>query len=118
MKVTKFEDLIVWQKSIDIAVILHIHFEKHTDFGYSNQIRRAAFSISNNIAEGFERSTNQDFIRFLNIAKGSCSEVKSMLYLGFKLGYYSDIEMKKYFNLIDEIGKMIYSLSKSLNIKN
>jgi len=118
MKVTKFEDLKVWQKSIDIAVILCKHFEKHTDFEYSNQIRRAAFSISNNIAEGFERSTNKDFNRFLNIAKGSCSEVKSMLYLGFKLGYFTDFDMKKYFSQIDEIGKMIYSLSKTLTTKN
>jgi four helix bundle protein len=61
MKIIKFEDLLVWQKSIDITVLIYKHFEKHPDFGYSNQIRRASISISNNIAEGFERSTNKDF---------------------------------------------------------
>ncbi len=54
MKIIKFEDLLVWQKSIDITVLIYKHFEKHPDFGYSNQIRRASISISNNIAEGFE----------------------------------------------------------------
>jgi four helix bundle protein len=114
MKILKFEDLLVWQKSIEITVKIYNHFEKHPDFGYSNQIRRASISISNNIAEGFERSTNKDFNRFLYIAKGSCSEVKSMLFLGFKLGYFSDHEMKHLFSQLDEIGKMLFGLSKSL----
>ncbi len=118
MKVHKFEDLIVWQKSIVFTVKLYRHFEKHPDFGYSNQIRRASVSISNNIAEGFDRSTPKDFNRFLNIAKGSCSEVKSMLFLGFQLGYFSDLEMHQYFTEVDEIGKMLFGLSKSLVRKN
>ena len=117
MKVLKFEDLIVWQKSIDLTVLLYRHFEKHQDYSYSNQIRRAAISISNNIAEGFDRSTSKDFNRFLYIAKGSCSEVKSMLFLGFLLGYFSDLEMKQYFIEVDEIGKMLFGLSKSLERK-
>ena len=114
MKILKFEDLLVWQKSIEITVKIYNHFEKHPDFGYSNQIRRASISISNNIAEGFERSTNKDFNRFLYIAKDSCSEVKSMLFLGLKLGYFSDHEMKYFFSQLDEIGKMLFGLSKSL----
>ena len=117
MKVLKFEDLIVWQKSIDLTVLLYRHFEKHQDYSYSNQIRRAAISISNNIAEGFDRSTSKDFNRFLYIAKGSCSEVKSMLFLGVQLGYFSDLEMKQYFIEVDEIGKMLFGLSKSLERK-
>ncbi len=114
MKIQKFEDLIVWQKSIVIAFKLYKHFENHPDLGYSNQIRRASVSISNNIAEGFERSTNKDFKRFIYIAKGSCSEVKSMIYLGFQLGYFTEIEIKRFTNSIDEIGKMLFALSKSL----
>jgi four helix bundle protein len=73
MKIQKFEDLIVWQKSIEITTQLYKHFSKHQDFGYVNQIRRASISISNNIAEGFERNSKKDFNRFLYIAKGSCS---------------------------------------------
>jgi four helix bundle protein len=115
MKVFKFEDLIVWQKSIDLTVRLYKHFERHVDLGYSNQIRRASVSISNNIAEGFDRSTPKDFNRFLIIAKGSCSEVKSMLILGFRLGYFSDVEKQYFFDQVDEIGKMLFGLSRSLN---
>jgi four helix bundle protein len=115
MKVLKFEDLIVWQKSIDISVKIYRHFEKHADFGYANQIRRASVSISNNIAEGFERSTTKDFNRYLIMAKGSCSEVKSMLLLGFRLGYFSDVEMQHFFIQIEEIDKMLFGLSNSLN---
>ena len=116
MKVRKFEELIVWQKSIEIAVQLYKHFDRHPDFGFTNQIKRASISISNNIAEGFERNSNKDFNRFLYFAKGSSSEVKSMLILGNRLGYFSDEEMKYYFYQIDEIGKMLYKLSISLPI--
>lgn len=118
MKVKKFEDLIVWQKSIEITVEIYRHFERHHDFGYSNQIRRASISISNNIAEGYERNSKKDFNRFLYIAKGSCSEVKSMLFLGNRLGYFSDLEIIHFYSRIDEIGKMLYGLSNSLNTTN
>jgi hypothetical protein len=116
MKVCKFEELIVWQKSIEIAVQLYKHFDKHPDFGFTNQLKRASISISNNIAEGFERNSNKDFNRFLYIAKGSASEVKSMVILGNRLGYFSNQEMKSYYMQIDEIGRMLYRLSISLPI--
>jgi four helix bundle protein len=118
MKIQKFEDLIVWQKSIEITVAIYRHFEKHYDFGYSNQIRRASISISNNIAEGFERNSKKDFNRFLYIAKGSCSEVKSMLFLGNRLGYFTNKEINHFYECIDEIGRMLYGLSNSLNTDN
>lgn len=118
MKVKKFEDFIVWQKSIEIAVEIYRHFERHHDFGYTNQIKRASISISNNIAEGYERNSKKDFNRFLYIAKGSCSEVKSMLFLGNRLGYFTDSEIKHFYTRIDEIGKMLYGLSNSLNTSN
>jgi four helix bundle protein len=118
MKIQKFEDLIVWQKSIEITVEIYKHFERHQDFGYSNQIRRASISISNNIAEGYERNSKKDFNRFLYIAKGSCSEVKSMLFLGNRLGYFTDKEIRHFYERIDEIGKMLYGLSNSLSNDN
>lgn len=65
---------------------------------------------------GFERNSNKDFNRFLYFAKGSSSEVKSMLILGNRLGYLSGVEMKYYYYQIDEIGKMLYKLSISLPI--
>jgi four helix bundle protein len=84
------------------------------DTGFKNQIFRAAVSISNNIAEGFERNSDADFARFLYISKGSCSEVKSMLYLAEKLNYLnketSDIILVK----ATEISKILSGLIKAI----
>ena len=87
MSVKRFEDLIAWQKAQDLAVEVYRHFSESKDFGFRNQICDAAVSISNNIAEGFYRSSKADFTRFLYFSLGSCSEIKSMLYLADKLNY-------------------------------
>ena len=115
MKIKKFEDLLVWQKAIELTVDLYACLEKVNDFGFKNQIQRASLSISNNLAEGFERGSDRDFKRFLFIAQGSCSEVKSMLYVGVRLKY---IRTDSYFELnqrVVEIGKMLFGLSNSLS---
>lgn len=64
MTVQRFEDLLVWQKSQDLAVNIYKTFRDTKDFSFRDQIRRAAISVSNNIAEGFERNSNADFSRF------------------------------------------------------
>lgn len=87
MKVQKFEDLIAWQKAQDLAVDVYAAFGELKDWEFKDQICRAAVSISNNIAEGFGRQSKKEFIRFLYIALGSASEVKSMLYLAIRLNY-------------------------------
>jgi four helix bundle protein len=114
MTITKFEEIIAWQKSQDLCVEIYFIFQDLNDFGFKNQIQRASVSISNNIAEGFDRMSYREFVRFLYIALGSCSEVKSMLYLSYKLNYLS-IEQSE--NLIDksnEVGKIIRGLIKSI----
>lgn len=85
MTVQRFEDLKVWQKSQDLAVKIYGQFSGIRDFGFRDQITRASVSISNNIAEGFERSSNADFKRFLYFSLASNSEVGSMLYLSERL---------------------------------
>jgi four helix bundle protein len=115
MKIKKFEDLLVWQKAVELTVDLYACMEKVNDFGFKNQIQRASLSISNNLAEGFERGSDRDFKRFLFIAQGSCSEVKSMLYVGVRLKY---IRTDSYIELnqrVVEIGKMLFGLSNSLS---
>ncbi|MEN9729393.1 MAG: hypothetical protein RLZ91_510 [Bacteroidota bacterium] len=115
MKIKKFEDLLVWQKAVELTVDLYACLEKVNDFGFKNQIQRASLSISNNLAEGFERGSDRDFKRFLFIAQGSCSEVKSMLYVGVRLKY---IRTDSYIELnqrVVEIGKMLFGLSNSLS---
>lgn len=115
MRVSKFEDLLVWQKSIDLAIIVYKLFEKNQDRGFKNQIQRASVSIANNIAEGFDRSSDKEFKRFLFIALGSASEVRSMNYLALKLNYVSTEEYIKCNNSLIEISKMLNGLSRSLN---
>ena len=67
MKILKFEDIIAWQKAQDLAINIYTVFGSLKDFGFKGQIYRAAISVSNNIAEGFDRSSDADFSRFLFI---------------------------------------------------
>jgi four helix bundle protein len=90
MKIKSFEEIVAWQKAQNLAVEIYSSFKEVKDFGFKDQIFRAVVSISNNIAEGFDRSSDADFVRFLYISLGSCSEVKSMLYLAVKLNYISE----------------------------
>jgi len=92
MKIEKFEDIVAWQKSGELSLSIYEAFKDNSDFAFKNQIQRAVVSIMNNIAEGFERKGNKEFKHFLFIAKGSCGEVKSMLYLALKLNYLSKNE--------------------------
>src|SRR6187402_3930773 len=93
MAITRFEDIIAWQKGQDLALVVYTNFRDSRDFGFKDQICRAAISVSNNIAEGFDRSSDKEFIRYLNIARSSCNEVKSMVYLAERLGYL-DVERR------------------------
>jgi len=89
-KVTCFEDLFIWQRSIDFAKEIYLLTDRKglkTDFGLKGQMRDAAVSISTNIAEGFERRSRKEYLNFLNIAKGSAGEVRSLLVVAFEVGY-------------------------------
>ncbi|MFH1286744.1 MAG: four helix bundle protein [Candidatus Magasanikbacteria bacterium] len=114
MKVDKFEDIIAWQKAGKLSIQIYRAFKNNRDFGFRDQIRRASVSIMNNIAEGFERQSNKEFVRFLYIAKGSCGEVRSMLYIAIKLSYISDKEFQDFYGTSVEISKILSGLIKSL----
>jgi four helix bundle protein len=90
MVIKRFEDIIAWQKSQDLAVEIYGAFDSIKDYDFRNQICRAVVSISNNIAEGFDRSSDADFSRFLYIAISSSSETRSMLYLAGSLIYFNN----------------------------
>lgn len=115
MAIQKFEDIIAWQKSQDFAVIIYSVFAQSKDFDFKAQICRAVISISNNIAEGFDRSSDADFTRFLYFAISSCSEVKSMLHLADKLQYISSTQKDSLLQDANEISMIIRGLLKSLN---
>jgi len=114
MAIQKFEDIIAWQKAQDLAVEIYAVFRTSKDFGFRDQICRAVVSVSNNIAEGFDRSSDADFKRFLYISIASCSEVKSMLHLAEKLTYISDEQKVNLLKNADEVSKITRGLIKSL----
>ena len=114
MEIKRFEDIIAWQKSGSLSLEIYNTFKNCSDFCFLNQIRRAVISIMNNIAEGFERNTNKEFRNFLFIAKGSCAEVRSMLYLGYRLNYINGEQFNKLTSLAIEILKLLSGLIKTL----
>lgn len=85
-KIEKFEDLRIWEEGINLTVEIYNAFRDCRDFGLRDQIQRAAVSIPSNIAEGFDRQTNNEFIRFLRIAKGSCAELRTQLIISQRVG--------------------------------
>ena len=113
MAVKYFEDLEVWKEARRLikeiyAATQDARFSK--DFGLRDQIRRAAVSVMSNIAEGFERGGNQEFIQFLYIAKGSCGEVRSQLYVALDQGYLSRDQFDQMLNSFKRISGMLSSL--------
>ena len=89
-RVDSFEQLIAWQKSRDLCRLVYEMTSKPPlarDFGYTGQLQRAAVSVMSNIAEGFERAGRGELHQFLSVAKGSCAEVRSLLYVGLDAGY-------------------------------
>lgn len=116
-KFNSFEEITSWQKArelnSEIYTITNIN-EFSKDSGLKNQIRRASISVSSNIAEGFERETTKEFIRFLYIAKASAGEVRSQLYLAFDLKYIIEEEFKELKLKVEEISKLLSGLIKYL----
>lgn len=105
-KIEKLEDLIAWQKSrILVKIIYEITRQPGfiKDFSLASQIQRAAVSIMSNLAEGFERGSPAEFHRFLFMAKGSCAEVRSLLYVAYDIGYLQKQEFERVFSQADEI---------------
>jgi len=116
----KYEDLIVWQKAMDLVVEVY----KATKllpvdemYALSNQMKRAAVSIPSNIAEGQERNSTKDFIKYLHIAKGSKSELETQLLICVRLQYLTPPQIETVQCLLTEIGKMLNSLIQSLSAR-
>lgn len=114
MKIEKFEDILSWQKAKEVSIQIYEIFDINTDYSFKNQIQKAAISIMNNIAEGFERGSKKEFVKFLYIARGSCGEVRSMLYIAEILNYIDKKQFQYLMNNCIEISKLIYGLIRSL----
>ena len=114
MKINRFEDIIAWQKAMALCVKVYNLFKEHKDFSFKDQIQRAAVSITNNIAEGFERKSNNEFQYFLYVAKGSSGEVRSMLYLAIRLGIITEKEGNELITDSEEVSKILFGFIKAL----
>lgn len=120
IKIDKFEDLIAWQKARELAreiydVTSRGEFAK--DYGLRDQIRKAVVSIMSNIAEGFDRGGRPEFHQFVVIAKGSCAEVRSQLYVAHDIGYISKEEFNRLNDMTLELSRILGGLRKSLDKK-
>jgi four helix bundle protein len=114
MRIDRFEDIIAWQKSKNLTVEIYFLFTDHKDFGFKDQIQRASVSIMNNIAEGFERKSNNEFKQYLYIAKGSCGEVRSMIILSKELKKITDAKAIELIHQAEEVSKMLSGFIKTL----
>lgn len=112
--IQRFEDIIAWQKSQDLTILIYETFKNCRDFSFVDQIKRAVVSISNNIAEGFDRHSKKEFANFLYIARGSCSEVRSMLHLSQRLNLIDDKTHSTLVEKSNEIARILTKLISSL----
>jgi len=117
-KIETFEDLKVWQKGIDLVKQIYLRTkegELSKDFGLRDQLRRATISIPTNIAEGFERYSRKEYLNFLNIAKGSAGEVRSLLRVALEVGYLDQPTYTQLSNQAMELSRMLSNQIQSIN---
>jgi four helix bundle protein len=108
-----FKELKVWQEAKELAIEIYKTTNQgklKTDFGLREQIQKAAVSIASNIAEGYERNSDKDFIRFLFIAKGSLSELVTQLEIASGIGYLENDILEDFTNKCNKIGSMLTRL--------
>jgi four helix bundle protein len=113
----KFEDIMAWQKARQATKLVYqitSNGDFSRDFGLRDQIRRASVSIMANIAEGYGRRSDKEFSNFLNIAHGSIAETQSHLYAALDLNYLPQNDFGKIYSLLDEVSKMVMSLTQHL----
>jgi four helix bundle protein len=110
-RIESFEDLRVWQNGIELVKAVYLltkDGDLNKDFGLRDQLRRAAVSIPTNIAEEFERASRKEYLQFLNIAKGSAGEVRSLLTVALEIGYLDQARH-------DKLRDAVITISKSLS---
>ena len=116
-RIERFEDLIAWQKARVLTKEVYELTRKQpfaNDFGLCGQIQRAVVSIMSNIAEGFERGGRAEFHQFLVVAKASCAEVRSILYIALNIGYINSEDFNKVNDLALEVGRIIGGMRASV----
>lgn len=116
-RIERFEDLIAWQKAREMTKEIYRITQEGLfakDFGLRDQIRRSSVSVMSNIAEGFERGGRGEFHQFLVIAKGSCAEVRSQLYVSLDVGYISQAKFDSIMDSAIEVSRIIGGLRSAV----
>ena len=116
-RIEKFEDIEAWKlarRATKLVYEVSLTERLCRDFALVNQIRRASISILSNIAEGFEREGNKEFLQFLSIAKGSCGEVRAQLYIAFDQNYIDEATFSSISETLKETSRTISGLMKYL----
>jgi four helix bundle protein len=119
--VRQFEDLMAWQKARELTRALYRYSSAGAfarDWALQNQLRRAAVSVMANIAEGFERGGDKEFLQFLAVAKGSCGEVRSHLHVGFDQAYFTPEQHAALVENASQVSRLITGLMKHLRQSN
>jgi four helix bundle protein len=115
--ISSYRDLKVWNLAMNMTAGIYrlsACFPPEEKFGLTSQIRRAAVSIPSNIAEGHARKTTGDYVRFLNIARGSVAEVETQLLLAVNLGFNPESDAEPLLQQLDEVSRMLSSLVSKL----
>ena len=107
-----FEDFDIWKEGMRISLEIYRVLKHCKDFSLKDQMQRAAVSIPSNIAEGFERQSNKEFMRFLFIAKGSCGELRTQLYLAKELNYIENADFEQLMKKCKLLSSKIQNLIK------
>jgi four helix bundle protein len=109
-----FEKLDVWKMSTDLTVEVYKGMKSLRDYGFKDQITRSALSIPSNIAEGMTRNGHREKLQFLNIAKGSCSELRTQIYIGKRIDYIEDGIAIEWIGRTVRIASMISGLTNKI----
>ena len=113
-----FENLKVWKRSARLSVEVYNSLKESREYGFKDQLFRSALSIPSNIAEGYERGSRKEYARFLNIAKGSCAELRTQLYIGIETGILDKTASSSQVAETTEISKMLQGLITKLQAGN
>ncbi|ADL55301.1 four helix bundle protein [Gallionella capsiferriformans] len=114
---SRFEDLVVWQRAVSLSANLYKELAGLKDFGFRDQITRAGLSIPSNIAEGYERNSSKELANFLNYAKGSAGELRTQIYIGIEVGYIERAVGDAWLLECEEISKMLYGLIRKVKME-
>jgi four helix bundle protein len=107
------ENLDVWRKSCRLSVEIYKYFKDTKDYGFKDQITRSSLSIPSNIAEGIEKDSNKEKIRFIEISRGSIAELETQIYIGIEIDYINKNIGLQWIKNLEEISKMLTGLKIS-----